>query len=132
MCFSPVAHSACSTRVWKVKALLCAAQGLYTAEAVQVIVNKAVEDAVQKAKIDEGKKLKVLLVDRPNDKWSVRNYMETRTLSYNRNFNKDMLVQKQQRLLWQKELEKRQSIDVMFLTSIMNSVDEDASGAVQV
>ena len=110
---------------------VCAAQGLYTAEAVRAIVDKAVEDAVQKAvqetKIDEGKKLKVLVAARPNSRWSIRNYIEAKTLFYNRSFNQDMLVQKQQRLFWQKELEKRKSIDVMFLTSIMNSVDEDAS-----
>ena len=54
--------------------------------------------------------------------------MDSKTCRYNRDFNKDMLVQKQQRLLWQKELEKRQSVDVMVLSSILNSVDEDASG----
>ena len=82
---------------------------------------------MQETKLDEGKKLKVLLADRPNDKWSVRSYVEAKTLFYNRDFKMDMLLQKQQRLQWQKELQKRQSIDVMFLTSIVNSVDEDAS-----
>ena len=96
---------------------VCCAQGLYTAEAVQVIVDKAVQEAVQREQEDQRRSLKV----RPHGRWAIKKYMRAHTWNYPRDFNSEMLLKKRQSNALQRELEK--IVDPMPFTSLMKSAD---------
>ena len=94
------------------------AQGLYTAEAVQAIVEKAVQEAVAHERDTQ----RVLMV-RPNGRFAIKDYMRARTLHYSRDFNLEMLAKRREREVRQRELENDQFIDPMPFTSVLESAD---------
>ena len=81
------------------------------------------ETAVQQAGAEKEQVHRVL-IKRTNDKMMVRNYMRSHTLYYQKDFNSDMLVRKQQHDERQAELEKQQVIDVLPFTSLLASVND--------
>lgn len=90
------------------------AQGLYTAEAVKAIVDKAMQEARFQEKVDQRR-------PRPHGRRAIKNYMRAHTWKYTGDFNRDMLAKKHQRDAIQRELEK--SIDLMPFTSLLRSAD---------
>ena len=101
---------------------MCCAQGLYTAEAVQAIVDKAVQEAVNRQQEAQRRALKV----RPHGRWAIKNYMRAHTWNYHGDFNSEMLSKKRERDAMQREAEK--IVDPMPFTALMKSADNGSEG----
>lgn len=84
---------------------------------MQIIVDKAVQEAVSSEQEAQRRALKV----RPHGRWAIKNYMRAHTWKYPRDFNAEMLLKKRQRDAMQRELEK--NADPMPFTTLMMSAD---------
>ena len=98
-------------------------QGLYTAEAVQAIVDKAVQEAVSCEQEAQRRALKV----RPHGRWAIKNYMKAHTWKYCGDFNSEMLSKKRERDAIQRQLDK--NVDPMPFTALMKSADNGGEDA---
>lgn len=94
-------------------------QGLYTAEAVQAIV----EQAVLEAKANDEKTLKVLL-QRPNGRSAIRGYVRRHTVKYAGNFNKQMIARKREKEQAQRSLQDCSITSPMLFTTLLESADD--------
>lgn len=87
---------------------LCCAQGLRPAEAVQETVKKGVQEAEE----NKNKKLKELL-ERLNDRGSIKSYVKAHTVPYAGDFNKQMVKRKCEGEERQREMESRMVTNTM-------------------